>query len=329
LKGILGSLLVLVMLGGLMAVPAAAKWEKIRVALGNNGPQNDLGWYEGGYRAVLKLKKDPGVDAVTTQERVKVADLERALRRWAVEGYNLIFGHGYEWGEASMKVSKDFPNTVFAVAGFFKAAEGPPNLVNYLVQSHETGYLGGALAALMSKTGKIGVIGGFPIPQQIADHNGYIFGARLVNPSVKVSSVFINNWMDVSKAKEAGLAMIDQGVDVIGVTASPMGFGGIKAAEDRGKFAIGAYMDVNRVAPDTVISSSVFIWHAAMKQIVQDMKKGKIKKNYLVTIPSGGAAMAPFNKKVPPAVAKKVRALEADIKSGKIKVPYVSDKVKE
>ncbi len=329
LKGILGGFLVLMLLGGLMVVPAAAKWEKIRVALGNNGPQNDMGWYEGGYRAVLKLKQDPGVEAVTTQERVKIADLERALRTWAVEGYNLIFGHGYEWGEAAMKVAKDFPNTVFAVAGFFKAAEGPPNLVNYLVQSHETGYLGGVLAALMSKSGKVGIIGGFPIPQQIADHNGYTFGARSVNPTIKVSSVFINDWMDVSKAKEAGLAMIDQGVDVIAVTASPMGFGGIKAAEERGKYAIGTYMDVNQMAPDTIISSSIFIWHAAMKQIVLDMKKGKIKKNYLVTIPNGGAAMAPFNKKVPPAVAKKVRAVEADIKSGKFKVPFVSDKVRE
>lgn len=305
------------------AAPAA---KKIRVALGNNGPQNDMGWYEGGYRAALKLKEDPGVDEVTTQERVKIADLERALRRWAVEGYNLIFGHGYEWGEAALKVAPDFPNTIFAVAGFFKAEE-KPNVVNYLVRSHETGYLAGALATLTSKSKKVGIIGGFPIPQQIAEHNGYILGARSVDPKVGVSSVFINDWMDVSKAKEAALAMVDRGADVIAVTASPMGFGGIKAAEEKGKFAIGTYMDLNRMAPSTVISSSVFVWHAAMKKIVLDMREGKVKKHYLVGVPDGGANLAPFNDKVPPDVAKQVRALEAKIKNGELKVPYLSDKV--
>ncbi len=332
MKRIVGSFLAFMFVGGLLmsapVVVEAAK--KFKVALGNDGPQNDMGWYQGGYDAARQLKKDPGVDEVSTQERVKLADLERSLRRWAVEGYSLILGHGYEWGAATMKVAKDFPNTVFGVACYFQASKGPANFVNYCVQSHETGYVGGALAALMSKTGKIGVIGGFPIPQQIADHNGYLMGARLVKPSIKFKSVFINDWMDVSKAKEAGLALIDQGADVIAVTASPMGFGGIKAAESRGKLAIGTYMDVNKMAPDTIISSSLFIWHAAMKQIVLDMKAGKkLKKHYLVNMTNGGAGVAPFNNKVPADVAKRVRAIEADIKSGKIKVPYHGKKVHE
>ncbi len=309
------------------AGPAAAA-KKIRVAIGNNGPQNDNGWYEGGYRGALMLKKDPGVAEVTSQERIKKADLERSLRRWALAGYNLIFGHGYEWGEPMRKVAKDFPDIIFAAAGFYNT-KGHPNLVTYMVRSHETGYLGGVLATLMSKTKKVGVIGGFPIPGVISEHNGYILGARSADPNVKVVSVFINDWMDVSKAKEAAFAMIEQGVDVIQVTSSPMGFGGIKGAEEKGKYAIGCFMDLNRIAPDTVISSSVFIWHAAMKKIVLDMKKGKVEKLYLVGVPNGGAELAPFNEKVPPKIAKRVRAVEADIKSGKIKVPYLDQKMIE
>ena len=106
-----------------------------------------------------------------------------------------------------------------------------------------------------------------------------------------------------------------------------MGFGGIKAAEERGKFAIGIYRDLNRMAPDTVISSAIFVWEAAIKQVALDLTQGKVKKLYLVGVPQGGAKMAPFNRKVPPEVAKKVRAVEADIKSGKIKVPNKSDKL--
>ena len=317
--------LAVAVVAGLMAGPAAAA-EKIRVALGNNGPQNDMGWYEGGYRGALKLKQDPGVAEVTTQERVKMADLERALRHWANAGYNLIFGHGYEWGEPALKVAKDFPDITFAIAGFFKT-ESRPNVITYLVEGHETGYLGGVLATLMSKSGKIGIIGGFPIPSQIKTFNGYKLGARSVNPCVEVSEVFVNDWMDASKAKEATIAMIDQGVDVVQVTATPMGFGGIRAAEEKGKFAIGTFMDLNRMAPDTVISSSLYLWHAAMKQVVLDLRKGKVKKVYLVGVPEGGASLARFNNKVPSNVAKKVRAIEAEIKSGKLKVPNLAEKL--
>jgi basic membrane lipoprotein Med (substrate-binding protein (PBP1-ABC) superfamily) len=86
-------------------------------------------------------------------------------------------------------------------------------------------------------------------------------------------------------------------------------------------------MDLNRMAPDTILSSTLFIWHAAMKKLVLDMKKGKVKKQYLVNVPDGGSAMAPFNKKVPPKVANRVRAAERDIKSGKLKVPFLGKKV--
>ncbi len=325
LRGFVGCFLAVALAAAFIAGPAAAA-KKIRVAIGNNGPINDNGWYEGGYRGALMLKKDPGVDEVTTQDRIKRADLERALRAWASAGYDLIFGHGYEWGAPAMKVASEFPNTTFAVAGFYNT-KGRPNVVTYMVLSHETGYLGGVLATLMSKTKKIGVIGGFPVPGVMSEHNGYKLGARSVDPNVKIVSVFINDWMDVSKAKEAAIAMIEQGVDVIQVTSSPMGFGGIKGAEEKGKFAIGCFMDLNRMAPDTVISSSVFIWHAAMRKMVVDMKKGKVEKLYLVGIPNGGAVLAPFNKKVPPEIARRVRAVEKDIKSGKLKVPYLDRKL--
>ncbi|MFQ5914664.1 MAG: BMP family protein [Nitrospinota bacterium] len=324
-RAFLGVFLAFAMAVGFLAGPAAAA-KKIRVAYGSEGPINDNGWYEGGYKAALKLKEEPGVNEVTFQERVQPPDLEGVLRRWALAGYNIIFGHGFEWGEPALKVASSFPDTLFAIAGFFKT-EGHPNVITYLVEAHETGYLGGVLATQMSKTKKIGIIGGFPVPPQIAEVNGYKLGARSVDPKVKVVHVFTNDWFDASKAKEATIAMIDQGVDVVQVIASPMGFGGIKAAEERGKFAIGIYRDLNWMAPDTIISSAIFVWHTAMKQIILDMREGKVKKLYLVGVPEGGAKMAPFNKKVPPEVAKKVQAIEADIRSGKVKVPNLSEKL--
>jgi basic membrane protein A len=322
LVGLFVSLWLAAAMGG-----TATAANKIRVAIGLDGTNNDQGWYESGYQGAMKLKEDPGVAEVTFQERVKVGDMERAIRRWAVEGYNLILGQGYSWGAPARKVAPEFPNTTFAVAGFFNNKD-IPNLVNYLVQAHETGYMAGVLAALMTKSQKIGVIGGFPIPQQIADHNGFILGARSINPKIEVSSIFINDWFDASKAKEAAIAMIDQKVDVLDVTAQPMGFGSYKAAEEKGVMAIGIYVDLRPLAPNTFITSSIWNWHAALKKIVLDMSRGKkLKKHYLVGATDGGVWLGPFNKRVPADVAKRVRTIEKDIQSKKLKVPYLSKKV--
>lgn len=313
-------------LAQVMGEPAMAS-KKLRVAIGLDGANNDKGWYESGYQGAMKLKEDPGMVEVAFQERVKVADMERTIRRWAVEGYDLILGHGYSWGAPARKVAPEFPKTTFAVAGFFNNKD-IPNLVNYLVQAHETGYMAGVLAALMTKSRKVGVIGGYPIPQQVADHNGFILGARSVNPKIEVSSIFINDWFDAPKAKEAAMAMIDQNVDVLDVTAQPMGFGSYKAAEERGVMAIGIYVDLRSLSPDTFITSSIWNWHAALKQIVRDISQGKkLKKHYLVGATDGGVWLGPFNKKVPADVAKRVRAVEKEIQSGKLKVPYLPKKV--
>lgn len=302
--------------------PAA---EKIRVAIGTEGPVNDMGFYQGGYQGVLKLKENPGVTEVTFQERVKLADLELSLRKWASSGYNLIFGHGYEWGEPALKVASQFPDTVFAIATFFNTKDHP-NVITYQIQAHEAGYVVGVLAALMSKNKQVGVLGGFPVPVQMAEHNAYRLGGRSVDPNLRVRNVFINNWFDTVKAKEATLALIGQGVDVIHGTASPIGFGVIKAAEEKGVYAVGPYADVGRVAPDTVLTSTVFVWHTVMNRIVQDMRKGKVEKVYIAGLKDGGVVMAPFNRKVPPEVAEKVRAVERKIKSGALQVPFLGDK---
>lgn len=324
-RSVLGCVLAAVLAVAPMAGSAEAA-KKIRVAIAFNGPIKDLGWAQGGFNGAMKLKEDPGVAEVTFHERIKNADIERTLRRWAVAGYDLIIGHSFEFGEPALKVAPSFPKSVFAVPYFFKTG-GNPNMVTYGPSPHEAFYLAGALAALMSKSKKIGSIGGFPIPQQNAEHNAYKLGARAVVPNIKVATVFISSWSDVFKGKEAALAMMDQGVDVVVGTGSPMLFGAIKAAEERGVYAMGDFLDVNKSAPDTVITSVVYGWHAPLKQIVLGIKKGKVKQVNLLGLRDGGATLAPFNRKVPPEVAQKVRGLEKDIRAGKIKVPWLAKKL--
>ena len=313
---------------GWMAGPAEAAKpvNKIRVAIGHNGAIRDMGWYASGNHGAMLLKKDPGVAEVTWQENIRNPDIEGVMRRWAIDGYDLIIGHSFEFGEPARKLAPLFPKIVFAVPYFFKI-KGQPNLVTYGVQAEGASYMAGVLAALMSKTKKIGYMSGFPVPNTISAHNLYKRGARAVVPNIQVPRVFVDSWSDANKTKEAAIAMIDQGVDVIWGTHSPGLLGGILAAEERNIFAIGCYFDNTPVAPKNVLTSVEYLWHTAMKKMVQGVEKGKVSKFNMIQQKDGGAGLAPFHAKVPADVIKKVRAIEKDILAGKINVAFDGKKL--
>ncbi len=327
-KRVFGCVLAGALVMGLMAGPAEAAKpvNKIRVAIGHNGAIRDMGWYASGQQGAMSLKKDPGVAEVTWQENIRNPDIEGVLRRWAVDGYDLIIGHSFEFGEPSRKLAPLFPNTVFAVPYFFKL-KGHPNLITYGVQAEGATYMAGALAALMSKSKKIGYLSGFPIPNTISSHNLFKRGARAAVPDIQMPRVFVDSWSDVNKTKEAAIAMIEQGVDVVFGTHSPGLQGGIRAAEEKGIFAIGSYFDIRQAAPNTVLTSVEYVWHTPMKQMVLDIAKGKHRKVYMIGVTAGGARLTPFHSMVPADVIKKVRAIEKDILAGKIKVPFDGKKL--
>ena len=325
LTGLLwGWIPVLALTAGLMVSPAAAA-KKIRAAVGLEGTINDNAWYEGGYRGAMKLKDDPDVVEVAFQEKIKRSDLTRVMRRWASEGYDVIFGHGYEWGEIALKLAPRFPKTTFAVASYFNT-KSQPNVVTYMVNTHETCYVEGVLSALMTKSRVVGIMGGWPVPNQRAEHNAYVLGVKSVDPKIRVVDVFINDWFDPAKGKEAAYAMIEQGVDVLKLNIFPPGLGSVQAAKEKGIYAIGHYGDQSALAPQFVLTSTQFKWNIAMREIVEDVKKGTVKGFYLKGLPEGGAITLPFAKMVPQDIAQRVRAVEKEIKAGKLKIPFIADK---
>ena len=327
-RRVFGCVLAGVLVMGWMAGPAGAAKpvNKIRVAIGHNGAIRDMGWYASGNQGAMSLKKDPGVAEVTWQENIKNPDIEGVMRRWAVDGYDLIIGHSFEFGEPARKLASQFPNTVFAIPYFFKL-KGHPNLVTYGIQSEGATFMAGALSALMSKSKKIGYISGFPIPNTISSHNLFKQGARAAVPDIKIPRVFVDSWSDANKTKEAAIAMFEGGVDVLYGTHSPGLLGGVLAADEKGIFAIGSYFDIKHIAPKIILTSIEFVWSTPMKQIVLDIAKGKVKKVNMVGIAGGGARLTPFHSKVPADVIKKVRAFEKDILAGKIKVPFDGNKL--
>lgn len=301
-------------LAALSQVPAE---KKLKVALVLPDTINDLSWNQGAYEGLLAAQKKLKFEMVY-QERVADADVERVVRDYAKKGFDLILAESFNYGDAILKVAKDFPKVKFATATHFKTA---PNAAIYDWPAHHAGYLAGMLAAMMSKKGIIGFVGGYEVPDIIRIAEGYKLGAKVVNPNIKVKGVYTGSWVDVVKGREAAIALLDAGADVIAQGADGPGIGAIKAAQERGAYAIGYVADQNRVAPKTVLTSIVLNKGVAYAKMIDDLKKGTFKgKEYLFDMTQGGVVLSPLYN-VPKDIADKIDEARKDIMAGKLKVP--------
>lgn len=268
----------------------------------------------------LKAAEARGEIEYKASENVANADYERVMREYATGGNQLILGESFAVEAAARKVAKDFPKTAFLMG-----SSGKPQAPNFSVFDNyiqEPAYLSGMIAGGMTKTGKIGMVGGFPIPEVNRLMHAFMAGARETNPKVQFSVTFINSWFDPPKAKEAAFAMIDQGADLLYAER----FGVSDAAKERGKLAVGNVINTQDKYPDTVVASA--LWHmeptvdAAIKK-VREGKFGAEDYGHYSMMKFKGSELAPlgtFEKKVPAEIVAKVKAREKAILEGKFAV---------
>jgi len=222
--------------------------------------------------------------------------------------------------KAARQVAKDFPKTAFLMGSSLKPQA--PNFSVFDNYIQEPAYLTGMIAGGMTKTNKIGMVGGFPIPEVNRLMNAFMAGAREVNPKVEFSVSFINSWFDPPKAKEAAFAMIDKGADIMYAER----FGVSDAAKERGKLAIGNVIDTQAQYPDTVVASALWNMEPSVDRAIKLVKEGKFTaEDYgpYSMMKHKGSELAPlgaFEKKVPADLMAKVKAREADIRAGKFTV---------
>jgi basic membrane lipoprotein Med (substrate-binding protein (PBP1-ABC) superfamily) len=204
-------------------------------------------------------------------------------------------------------------------------SSGKPQAPNFSVFDNyiqEPAYLTGMIAGGVSKSGKIGMVGGYPIPEVNRLMNAFIAGAREVNPKAEFSISFINSWFDPPKAKEAAFAMIDKGADVMYAER----FGVSDAAKERKVLAIGNVIDTQKQYPDTVVASALWNMEPSIDRAIKLVKEGKFSaEDYgpYSMMKHKGSELAPlgtFEKKVPADIAAKVKAKQADILAGKFTV---------
>jgi basic membrane protein A len=296
----------------------AAPGKLIRVAMVLHGAINDKSWNEAGYNGLLRIKEELGAE-IAFQEKVPLSNAEEAMRTFAAEGYDLVIGHGDEFSEAGKVVAPEFPDVKFAVVN---GAHVGPNLASISMFDEQLTYLAGIVAAKVTKSNKVGFIGGLNIPPVVRNGNGFEMGAKSVNPDITVVQTIIGDFNDAAKGKEAALAMAEQGVDVIYYYVDQAMLGIQEAARDKKIKLIGCIFDQHEIAPDLILTSAVQDIGTAIvltaKAVQNDTFKGEL---LLYGLDSGALSLAPFYGSVPAEVEEAVEKAKQDIISGAITIP--------
>jgi basic membrane lipoprotein Med (substrate-binding protein (PBP1-ABC) superfamily) len=253
-------------------------------------------------------------------ENVANTDYERVMRQYAEQGHALIVGEAFAVEPAARKVAKDYPQTAFLLGSSGKPVA--PNFAVFDNYIQEPAYLTGMIAGAMTRSGKIGMVGGYPIPEVNRLMNAFMDGARETNPKVQFMVSFINSWFDPPKAKEASFAMLDKGADILYAER----FGVADAAKERKALAIGNVINTQSTYPDTVVASALWNMEPTIERAIAAVKAGKfVQDDYgkYSMMKYQGSELAPlgtFQDKVPKEVMAKVAARQKEILDGSFTV---------
>ena len=252
-------------------------------------------------------------------EKVSNTDYERVMREYCEAGNQLIVGEAFAVEDAARSVAKDYPDRAFLIGSSFKPdAAANPNFAVFDNYIQDASYLTGIIAGAMTKSGKIGMVGGYPIPEVNRLMNAFMAGVKETRPDATFLVAFIGSWFDPPKAKETALAQIDAGADLLYAER----FGVSDAAKEKGVLAVGNVIDTQADYPETVVASALWHFEPTLDAAIANIKAGTFKADdYGVYsfMKNGGCSLAPlgtFDAKVPAEIKAKVAEKEAAIKSG-------------
>lgn len=307
-------------------LPPLALAEDFRVALIlDKGGKDDKSFNAAAFEGANRAKKELGIQLKYVEAMDDVA-IETTMRSFAQKKFDLILGIGFAMADGVKKVAAQFPELKFALVD---AEVKLPNVRNLLFEEHQGSYLVGAMAALASKTGQIGFLGGMDVPLIRRFQLGFEAGVKKVNPKAKIVTNYIgvtsDAWNNPAKAKELALSQYNSGVDVIFAAAGASNYGLFDAAEEKKKLSIGVDSNQNWVKPGYVLTSMLKRVDVAVFDAIRDAKSGKFSggtQRFGLTNQGIDYSLDEHNAKLVSAeMKKKVEELKAAIVSGKIKVP--------
>lgn len=269
----------------------------MRVGLITPGSIADAAWNSGAYRGLLEIRDSLGVPVSQVEARTP-AEQEEALRTYAAQGYKLVFAHGFEFQAAAERVSRQYPKTVIIVTSGERAVG---NVAPLIFRLEEASYLCGMVAGGMTKSNVIGFVGGIELPPIKAAYDGWVRGAQAVNPKVEARQIYLNSFDDAAAGREAALALIRVGADMLHHNADAAALGLFQAAKETpGVYAFGANSDQTQLAPERVLGSAIIDLPRAFLLVAREVREGK----FVPRVESFGLASGVIRYEPNPALEK-------------------------
>ncbi|HEU4370350.1 MAG TPA: BMP family ABC transporter substrate-binding protein [Methylomirabilota bacterium] len=303
---------------------SAAGQEFVPAVVFDMGGKFDKSFNEAAYNGAERFKKDTGI-AYREFEVTNEAQREQALRTMARRGAQIVVGIGFSQASGLEKVAREFPATKFAIVD---AVVDLPNVQSVVFKEHEGSFLVGMAAAMASKTGKIGFVGGMDIPLIRKFALGYEEGARYVNAKIDVFQNMTGTtpaaWNDPTRGGELARSQFDRGADVVYAAAGATGLGVLQTAKDRGRLAIGVDSNQNHIHPGSILTSMIKRVDLAVYEAFKSAREGTWKpglRNLGVAEGGVGYAVDQHNRRlITPEMERRLEQARADIVAGKIKV---------
>jgi len=268
--------------------------ELFRVAVVMPSAINDLAFSQSMYDALLLIQEEMGgeefMQLVYSDNMFVVDDAAAAIRDYASEGYDLIIAHGSQYGSSLQEIAPDFPETSFAHGTTVNTFvdEGISNVFAYEAASDEGGYVNGVIAANLTESGVIGVVGPIETGDAKLYVDGFILGVHSVDPAIDVNVNYIGSFSDVALASEAANTHISAGADELTGTAQ-MVVGAIGVAEEAGALWFGTQSNQTSLAPDIVVASQVYHWEVILTEMIDLINAGTYGGiAYTIDLANGG-----------------------------------------
>jgi basic membrane lipoprotein Med (substrate-binding protein (PBP1-ABC) superfamily) len=271
--------------------------EPIRIAIVMPSTITDLAWSQAIYDALLRIQEEAGgedvVELAYTENMFNVTDAAAALRDYAADGYDLVIAHGTQYGTSLFEIAPDFPETSFAWGTAVDTGKeaGLENIFAYEARAEEGGFVGGVLAANLSESGVIGVVGPVEAGDAKLYIDGFVAGAMSANPNAQVNVSYTGSFGDTALAAEAANTHISAGADVLTGSAQQV-VGAIGVASEQGVPWIGTQSDQSTLAPEIVVASQVYDWDGVLSDIIKKNQAGEYGGTaYALTLKNGGLVM--------------------------------------
>ena len=318
--------LVVAVLVAAVTAPAGrvAAQEFVPAIVFDMGGKFDKSFNEAAYAGAERFKKETAI-AYREFEVTNEAQREQALRNMARRGSQVVVGIGFGQASGMERVAREFPNLKFAIVD---AIVDLPNVQSIVFKEHEGSFLVGMAAAMASKTGKIGFVGGMDIPLIRRFALGYEEGAKYVNAKIEIYRNMTGTtpaaWNDPTRGGELARSQFDRGADVIYAAAGATGLGVLQAAKDKGRLAIGVDSNQDHIHPGSILTSMVKRVDLAVYEAFKTARDGTWKpgpRNLGVAEGGVGWALDQHNRSlITLEMEKRLTQARADIIAGKIKV---------